>query len=233
VHFTEDNRDAGDVAGEIRASKGRASKSRTDKRTRTGADASVGAAARALRGSALWRWATLGAALLVTACANRPPPAVPAPPPGGAEGARAVPMPGSVGSSAKPVTRPGANGNGGTASALPLPPPGPVRSMDELRQQAARRLVAANPELTYTKRPPEILLAIPVLEIELNVDGSIRKIDVLRHPSQARDTTQLAIDAVKRAAPFGELGRVPKPWKFAETFLFDDDRRFKPMTLDR
>jgi hypothetical protein len=188
------------------------------------------APASGLRGTTVWRWATLGAALLVTACANRPPPAVPAPPPGGAEGARPVPLPGAVGAAAKPVARPGASPS---ASVLPLPPPGPVRSMDELRQQAARRLVAANPELTYTKRPPDILLAIPVLEIELNVDGSIRKIDVLRHPSQARDTTQLAIEAVKRAAPFGELGRVPKPWKFAETFLFDDDRRFKPMTLDR
>ncbi len=79
---------------------------------------------------------------------------------------------------------------------------------------------------------PETLLAIPVLEIELNADGSIRAIDVLRHPRQARDTTQLAIDAVRRAAPFGSVARLPRPWKFAETFLFDDDRRFKPRTLE-
>jgi len=43
----------------------------------------------------------------------------------------------------------------------------------------------------------------------------------------------LAKEAVRRAAPFGEVGRLPKPWKFRETFLYSDDRRFKPMILDQ
>lgn len=93
-------------------------------------------------------------------------------------------------------------------------------------------MVAANPGITYTGTPPEPLLAIPVLVVELNGDGSIRKIDVMRHPSQARDTTQIAMEAVRNAAPFGDVSRLPKPWRFTETFLFDDDRRFKPRTLD-
>jgi hypothetical protein len=114
-----------------------------------------------------------------------------------------------------------------------LPAPGSVRNWDDVRQQAARRLVAANPSITYTSKPPDPLLAIPVLEVELNADGSIRRIDVLRPPSQAKDTTQIAIDAVRRAAPYGDVSRLPKPWRFVETFLFDDNRRFKPMTLDR
>ena len=67
---------------------------------------------------------------------------------------------------------------------------------------------------------------------ELNSDGSIRRIDVLRRPGQAPDTLQLAIDAVRRAAPFGDVSRLPKPWKFSETFLFNDERKFKPRTLD-
>jgi len=113
-----------------------------------------------------------------------------------------------------------------------LPPPGPVRSWTELRLQAARRIVAANVAGTYMGTVPDVLLAIPVLEIELNGDGSVRKIVVLRKPGQAPDTTQLAIDAVHRAAPFGDVSRLPKPWKFSETFLFDDKRRFKPRTLD-
>jgi len=110
--------------------------------------------------------------------------------------------------------------------------PGPVRSWNELRMQAANRMVAANPGGTYTGAVPDPLLAIPVLEIELNADGSIRRIEVLRNPRQALDTVQLAIDAVHRAAPFGDVSRLPKPWKFAETFLFNDDRKFKPRTLD-
>ena len=113
-----------------------------------------------------------------------------------------------------------------------LPAPGPVRSWNELRKQAALRMVAANPGTTYTGAPPETLLAIPVLEIELNSDGSIRKIETLRQPREAKDTIQLATDAVHRAAPFGDVSRLPTPWRFTESFLVSDDRKFKPRTLD-
>ncbi|HEX6361543.1 MAG TPA: hypothetical protein VFZ93_01195 [Albitalea sp.] len=113
-----------------------------------------------------------------------------------------------------------------------LPAPGPVRNWSDVRLQAARRLVAANPGATYLGPPPDILLAIPVLEIELNGDGSVRRIDVLRRPGQAPETLQMAIDAVRRSAPFGDVSRLPRPWKFSETFLFNDERKFKPRTLD-
>ena len=113
-----------------------------------------------------------------------------------------------------------------------LPAPERARDWTQFRLQAARRLVAANPGGTYTGAPPDILLAIPVLEVELNADGSVRRIEVLRQPRQARDTTQLAIDAVRRAAPFGDVSRLPRPWRYTESFLFDDARRFKPRTLD-
>ncbi len=94
-------------------------------------------------------------------------------------------------------------------------------------------MVAAHPQTTYTGTVPDILLAIPVLEIVLNADGSVRRVDVLRVPTQATDTVQLAIAAVNRAAPYGDVSRLPKPWQFTETFLFNDDRKFKPRTLDR
>ena len=113
-----------------------------------------------------------------------------------------------------------------------LQPPVTVRSWQELRLQAARRMVAANPEHTYLGPVPEALLAIPVLDVSLNADGSVRRIDVAREPRQARDTVQLAKDAVHRAAPFGDVSRLPRPWVFTETFLFNDERKFKPRTLD-
>lgn len=113
-----------------------------------------------------------------------------------------------------------------------LPAPEAPRTLAGLRLQAARRLVAANPGMTYSGEVPEPLLAIPVLEVELNADGSVRRIEVLREPRQAKDTIQLSIDAVRRAAPFGDVSKLPRPWKFTETFLFRDDRKFKPRTLD-
>lgn len=92
--------------------------------------------------------------------------------------------------------------------------------------------MAANPTGTYMGKPQDVLLAIPVLEIELNADGTIRSIDVLRRPGQAPETLQMAIDAVRRSGPFGDVRNLPRPWKFSEAFLFNDDRRFKPRTLD-
>lgn len=119
---------------------------------------------------------------------------------------------------------------------MPLPSFGSgssqARAWDEYRVNVGRRLVAANPSATYTGVPPEPLLAIPVLEIDLNRDGSVRNVRVQRAPSQAEDTTQLAIDAVRRAGPFGDVSHLPQPWRFSEVFLFRDDRKFKPRSID-
>ncbi len=114
----------------------------------------------------------------------------------------------------------------------PAPYVRPARTVDEYQRQIAARLMAANPKITYTARAPEILLAIPVLELEVNADGSVRHIGVMRTPTQATDTIQIAMDAIRRAAPFGDVTQVPKPWKFTEVFLFDDNRHFKPRILD-
>ena len=118
------------------------------------------------------------------------------------------------------------------AVAATLPRPVKARDWDDYRMQAAARMAAASPDRSYSGPVPEPLLAIPVLEIELNADGSVRKVTVLRRPTQAHDTVQLAIDAVHRAAPFGDVRHLPRPWRFAEVFLFNDERRFKPRSLD-
>ena len=137
-----------------------------------------------------------------------------------------------------PVPTPGGTSaaqRGESPSVLVSPKLAPAvasRNWDEFRRQAGQRLVAANPQRSYTGAVPDVLLAIPVITVELNADGSIRRMDVMRHPKQAQDTTQLAMDALRRAAPFGDVTRLPKPWKFSETFLFNDDRLFKPRSLD-
>lgn len=142
-----------------------------------------------------------------------------------------------------PAPLPGATSVAGPASApVPAPEPTPpvavaaeqrrARNWAEYRQRAAQRLVSQNPKGAHIGPVQQPALAIPVLEIELNGDGSVRKVSVLRQPSQARDTVRLAIDAVHRAAPFGEVSHLPRPWRYTEVFLFDDTRRFKPRTLD-
>jgi hypothetical protein len=123
--------------------------------------------------------------------------------------------------------------NAANAPAAPKLSRGPARSWAEYHVRAAQRLVESNRSMVYLGEVPEPLLAIPVIEVELKSDGSVAHINVLRQPSQAKDTTQLAIDAIKRAAPFGEVSQLPKPWRYVEVFLFNEDRQFKPRTLDQ
>ncbi len=160
---------------------------------------------------------------------SAPPSTPPSTPPSGAQPLAPV-------STAHPVPTPASRHSPAEAAAstapVTLPAPRRVRHWDDYRLQAAQRMVAASPGATYDGPVPEPLLAIPVLTIELNSDGSVRRIQVLRRPTQAHDTVQLAIAAVHRAAPYGPVGHLPKPWTFNEVFLFDETRRFKPRTLD-
>ncbi len=166
----------------------------------------IDAGRRVIHGAGVLAFAVLG----LTACSTTAPGTVPTP-------------------STRPIA---GHAPSGVGASVKLPAPHAARSWDDLRLQAARRLVAAHPDGTYLSRTPDVLLAIPVLEMELNSDGSIKRISVMRYPGQAPETTQMAIDAVRRAAPFGDVSRLPKPWKFVEVFLFNDERRFKPRTLD-
>lgn len=177
--------------------------------------------------------------LLLTACTNKP-----APPPGPTASAPAVakPAPAVAPSIATPTAPPPAAQGlpASTPKTKTAPAPRYVtlgaaalsRNWAEYRLQAARRLVAAHPDTSHMGKPQPLLLGIPVLEIELNRDGSVRKVTVLREPQEAKETIQLAIDAVHRAGPYGDVTRLPKPWKFIETFLFNSDSRFKPRSLD-
>jgi hypothetical protein len=152
-----------------------------------------------------WIWPACLCALLAVGCGSRP---------------------------VSPVSSPAVSSSSTTPRPGMAAPSSSARTWDEYRVDAARRIVAANPGVSHTGVVAQPLLAIPVLEIELNGDGSVRAIKVMREPSQAKDTTQIAIDAVRRAGPFGDVTRLPKPWRFSEVFLFGDDRRFKPRTLD-
>ena len=126
-----------------------------------------------------------------------------------------------------PLAAQGAPGSSGTL-------PGPrSRNWDQFKLLAAQRMSAASAGHTYDSVPPDVLLAVPVLQVELNRDGSVRHIEVLRYPRQARDTVDIAMAAVRRGAPYGDVSHLPRPWKFTESFLFNDARKFKPRTLDR
>jgi len=109
-----------------------------------------------------------------------------------------------------------------------------TRNWDEFKKMAGRRMVAASPKGSYMGKPPPMLFGIPVMEIELNADGSVRNVIVTRVPANAMaaNTIEFAKEAIRRGAPYGDVSKLPKPWKWTEVFLFNDQRQFKPRSLD-
>lgn len=99
------------------------------------------------------------------------------------------------------------------------------------RVQTAKKIMQINSSATFSGVLPDPLASIPVIEISLNNDGSIRGLDVTRTPRFQPQTVQLAMAAIRRAAPFGSVAHLPQPWVFNETFLFNDDLKFQLHSL--
>lgn len=106
--------------------------------------------------------------------------------------------------------------------------------MDEFKKIAARRMVTGSPANSYLGKPPQMLFGIPILEIELNNDGTVRNISVVRPPANilAAGTADIAMEAIRRGAPYGDVSRLPKPVKWTEVFLFNEKNQFKPRSLE-
>ena len=126
----------------------------------------------------------------------------------------------------------GAQSGASTRVQRVLPPDNqaPASNWREYRQRAADRINRANPNLLYAGSLPSVFQAIPVLRVELTEDGSVRRIDVAREPTQSPETVQIAIDAIYRAAPFGPTRQLSAPVEFTETFLFNQDLKFRLRT---
>lgn len=131
-----------------------------------------------------------------------------------------------------PLVLPGLVGLAGVeAASLGNAPAGAARSWADYKLRAARRIHAANPGETFSGPLPDPLQSIPVLEVHLNRDGSVQNIVVLRTPRQSPETVQMAIRAIRRAAPFESVAHLPRPWQFSETFLYNESFKFQLRTL--
>jgi hypothetical protein len=121
------------------------------------------------------------------------------------------------------------------APAVVVPPPissAPLaRDMQSYRATVGQKIVQSNSNITFSGKLPDPLASIPVIEITLNGDGSIRALDVRRMPRFYPETAQTAMDAIRRAAPFGSIAHLPQPWVFNETFLFNDALKFQVLSL--
>lgn len=103
--------------------------------------------------------------------------------------------------------------------------------MQAYRVQVGKKIMQANGDATFAGSLPDPLASIPVIEISLNADGSIRGLDVTRTSPFHPETAQMAMAAIRKAAPFGSIANLPQPWVFNETFLYNDDLKFQLHSL--
>lgn len=107
----------------------------------------------------------------------------------------------------------------------------PARNWEEYKVRAARRVVQTSGDETFGGPVPERLQSIPVVQVQLNRDGSVRNVTILRVPKFSPQTQQMAIRAIRRAGPFEPVGHLPQPWQYNETFLYNDDLKFQLRSL--
>jgi TonB family protein len=108
------------------------------------------------------------------------------------------------------------------------------RSLADWKRNAAERIHAANRSLVYTGAPPNPLRAVVVVEMTVAADGQVRRAELLRAPTHAKDLGAVALKAVNAASP---LPAPPKAlvaqgaMKTTETWLFRDDGQFQLRSL--
>lgn len=115
-----------------------------------------------------------------------------------------------------------------SANSRALPP---VTDWTAYKFRAARLITEANAGATYDTKVPDPVYAIPVIEVELNADGSVRNVTVMRTPTTDPAMAPAAVAAVRRVANFGPVANLPQPWRFSEVFLYNEDKRFQLRTL--
>jgi len=120
--------------------------------------------------------------------------------------------------------------------AEPAPPVvvAPADNIDEYKIQVATQILAANAPITFSGRLQPLLPAIVVVDISINRDGELAKVEVKR--SRDSEASRIALAAVRRVdKPFPKPAKLMhwghKTLDFSETFLFNNQYHFQLRSL--
>ncbi len=141
-------------------------------------------------------------------CTSPPPPSAPAPAPV----ARAP---------APPAAAPAAPANRRVSQAT---------NEKAYRQDAARVIYAAYPDSIYKGKLPPLLYAIAVVETEVDSNGNVRDVRMLRAPSHAPEVTARVRELIRKASPLPAPARMGTV-RYTDTWLVDKSGKFQLDTL--
>jgi len=103
-------------------------------------------------------------------------------------------------------------------------------SADDYRKDAARHLYDAYPARVLKGLVPANVYAVMVTETEVDAQGKVLVVRVLRPPAQAREVTPWVVSLIRRASPLPPLLRL-KRVRYVETWLVDKSGQFQVRTL--
>lgn len=134
-----------------------------------------------------------------------------------------------------PAQAPAATPPAAEAPQAVAPAPAPVRhseaaSARAYRQDAAAHLYKLNQERIYKGRLPPMLYAIGVLQIEVDRNGEVQKLNWMRAPKHAPEVVAEIERTVKAASPFPVPTRMGKV-VYTDTWLWHKSGRFQLDTL--
>jgi hypothetical protein len=138
--------------------------------------------------------------------------APPAPPP-------SAPAPAARAAAPQPAARPSTN-----------PRVSHATNARAYRADGARAIYDAYPDSIYKGKLPPLLHAIVVAEIDVDANGHVRGVNMLRAPSHAPDVTARVRELIRRASPLPAPVRLG-PVKYVDTWLVDKSGRFQLDTL--
>jgi len=98
------------------------------------------------------------------------------------------------------------------------------------RQDAASHIYGANNTRIFKGRLPPMLYAVGVLQVDLDREGRVQKLNWLRAPKHAPEVIAEIERTVRAAAPFPAPARMGKV-TWTDTWLWHKDGRFQLDTL--
>jgi len=94
------------------------------------------------------------------------------------------------------------------------------------RMDAARHIYATYPEKIYKGKLPPLVHGIVVVEMDLDANGQLRSLNLIRVPSHAPEVTAAVRDMIRRAAPMPAPSRLGGA-KVTEIWLVDKSGQFQ------
>ncbi|MET1114805.1 MAG: hypothetical protein ABWY08_07610 [Comamonas sp.] len=126
-----------------------------------------------------------------------------------------------------PEPGPGAAHQGASAG---QPPSSDAATPRAYRQDGAKHLYARNAQRIYHGQLPPVLYAVGVLEIDIDRQGRVQRLNWMRAPRHAPEVIAEIERTVRAAAPYPVPARLGKV-TYIDTWLWDKSGKFQLDTL--